>query len=173
MDVRPLSLGERAAFQHSHDLSERDAYAVDLIALCCGVHRDEAQHFWDNESVGATHELVSRCEEELKRDTVKPATDLLAADSLLSAILGVCEHYQITFTQFQTWSAQDQELAVAYYIESRDTCPGCGLSKRLRNTFITIKSETCIHCEQLKHVQDSMPEDIRHKTHLTISTESS
>jgi len=168
MRVQALSPAERARFRLTHDLKDRESYAVDLIATVCRVDVVDAQRFWDNTSVGEAYTLLTQCEAVLTRDTISEYVDVLHEDAFLSSIMRVCEHYRIGFSDFALWSDVDQNLALAYFLESRDTCPGCGLPKRLRKQLIHLSSEQCIHCQELKEAQDSIPDEIRGHTHIVI-----
>lgn len=171
MRKRSLSPSERAVFRLTHDLTDRDGYAVDLIALVCGISSEDAQRAWDDNSLGEALELLSECEAELQRDTVQEYIDALANDAYLASVMRVCEFYKINFTQFSQWSHRDQNLALGYFLDSRDTCPGCGLAKRLRTEYVRLSSETCVHCQQLSEARKSIPELVRDHTHLTIVPE--
>lgn len=173
MRTRSLSPSEKAIFRLTHDLNDRDAYAVDLIALVCGIPEEEAQTAWDESSVGGAFGLLSECEVELQRESFQEYVDVLAQDAYLASVMRVCESYRISLTQFSSWSPRDQNLAIAYFLDSRNTCPGCGLAKRLRTEFVRLSSETCVHCQQISEARKSIPELVRDHTHLTIVPEPS
>lgn len=171
MEPRTLTVTERALFRLTHDMSERDGYAAELIALVYRIPRGEAQTLWDESSVGEAHQIISTAENALNGESVQEHIDALVADPELSAIMRVCEHYQISFTQFSEWTALDQDLALAFFIESRDTCPGCGLAKRLRKQYVKLGSEQCVHCQQLAEAKKKIPDELRDHTHLTVHPE--
>lgn len=166
--MRHLTPGERAAFRLTHDLSDRDGYAVDLLTLCGW---QDAQQFWDEAPAGRAYEALSQCEDELARDTIAEHVNALVEDPFLTSVMRVCEHYRVSLTEFTAWPARDQNLALAYYLESRDTCPGCGLAKRLRKQFVQLSSESCVHCQQMSEARKSIPDTVRDFTHITILPE--
>lgn len=168
--VTGLSRAAWSAFLDEHDLDDDDAYAPDLIAACTGKTGVEAQEAWDEWPVDAAYTLLEGCL-RASRPCFEWAHDRIREDGHLATELAVCAEQGISLTDFHARSVRDQDLALAQYVESRDTCPGCGMpSRTMKDPRLgKVTDHRCVHCQRLRAIGEDMPDEIKPYTHLIVS----
>lgn len=71
--------------------------------------------------------------------------------------LGLCHHYRIPHSEFLSWSQDDRDKALWWYVRERQTCPQCGTRDEEwdpqqgghRHAYVATV-ETCRGCQALK-----------------------
>lgn len=83
----------------------------------------------------------------------------------------VAAHYRIPHSQFMAWEPRDRQIALAYHVESRDRCPGCGVPSRLMQDVegADLHQAECGWCEERDRVLADIPEQRRTSVHVHVA----
>lgn len=162
----------RAQWRHllNHHDQDDDAFAVALIAVCCGLGDDDAWEVWDETPPAVSDVLLRDCLDQSKPRDLDWAIDRLAADWRLAEELRACQVHGVSHDEFLAWSEDAQDLAVASVIKSRDHCPGCGVPSDAMEDpqAARVEAVPCVHCQALAARRDSLPPEVRDHIHLMV-----
>lgn len=151
-------------------LWHEDTFAPALIEACTGTDLDTARERWDEWPADAAEDLYLACVRASAPTSVDWAVHALRRDDRLALEAGYCADKGIPHSTFAAWPVRDQDLILAAWTAARDTCPGCGApSWAMRDpTAMAWKPVACVHCEDKPAVLKDIPEDQRHRIHLTL-----
>lgn len=87
-----------------------------------------------------------------------------------------CSEHGIPYSQFLSWSDDDQEAALSYMLFERGRCSQCGTfpedwlkdGKPVDPTPYETSSEACLGCATLEDARKKIPDEYRHHVRVYL-----
>jgi hypothetical protein len=88
---------------------------------------------------------------------------------LLALEMAVAHEYRVTRSELLSWPSDDRAYALAFHVEQKDRCPGCGVPSRamLKYEAAFLRLRGCVHCEE----REEQMKEANPGQHLTVELE--
>lgn len=175
--VRGLDRTEWADLIHQHPTTDprwrwnADTLYPALVVACTvspPVDLDWAGRLVDDPDIGG--DLVEMCLQLTEPGSLEWAKRRLATDARLAAEVSASVRMGIPHAVFTSWPTTSQDLALAYLENRAKVCPGCGVPEADMRDPLAWEPDAheCWHCDQLETARAQIPEEARHKVHITL-----
>lgn len=147
-----------------------DTFPPALIAACTSFTAADAESWWIETPEDAAEALFAECLRQSVPGSWEWARRLLKRNPRRMAEVELCNHAGIPLSEFLTWPADDQDLALAAHEVGRDHCPGCGVPTAAMEDpeAAEVVKRPCLHCMARAAVQDDIPADQRGHVHVFV-----